>query len=67
MPNQPSSISVSSDDHWLIMTNYGNNTAPAAQTNMITLLDLTNNYARQTFTLSDTFRWASLSGWTAMR
>ena len=54
VPNQPSSISVSPDDHWLIMTNYGNNATPAAQTNMVTLLDLTNNYARQTFTLSDT-------------
>jgi len=54
VPNQPSSISVSPDDHWLIMTNYGNNAQPAAQTNMVTLLDLTNNYARQTFTLSDT-------------
>lgn len=53
VPNQPSSISVSFDDHWLIMTNYGNNTAPATQNNMITLLDLTNNYARQSFTLSD--------------
>lgn len=53
VPNQPSSLSVSFDDHWLIMTNYGNNAAPATQTNMITLLDLTNNYARQTFTLSD--------------
>jgi uncharacterized protein (TIGR03437 family) len=54
VPNQPSSISVSADDHWLIMTNYGNNAEPASQTNMVTLLDLTNNYARRTFTLSDT-------------
>jgi uncharacterized protein (TIGR03437 family) len=53
VPNQPSSLSVSPDDHWLIMTNYGNNAAPATQTNMVTLLDLTNNYARQSFTLSD--------------
>ena len=53
VPNQPSSISVSPDDHWLIIAHYGNNAAPASQTNMISLLDLTNNYARQTFTLSD--------------
>jgi uncharacterized protein (TIGR03437 family) len=53
VPNQPSSISVSADDHWLIIAHYGNNAAPASQTNMISLLDLTNNYARQTFTLSD--------------
>jgi uncharacterized protein (TIGR03437 family) len=54
VPNQPSSISVSFDDHWLIIAHYGNNAAPATPTNMVSLLDLTNNYARQTFTLSDT-------------
>lgn len=53
VPNQPSSISVSPDDHWLIIAHYGNNTAPAVQTNMVSLLDLTNNYARQTFALND--------------
>ncbi len=54
VPNQPSSISVSADDHWLIIAHYGNNAAPAAQSNLVSLIDLTNNYARQTFTLSDT-------------
>jgi uncharacterized protein (TIGR03437 family) len=54
VPNQPSSISVSPDDHWLIIAHYGNNAQPASQTNMVSLLDLTNNFARQTFTLSDT-------------
>lgn len=53
VPNQPSSLSVSFDDHWLIVTSYGNNAAPGSQTNQVSLIDLTNNYARQTFTLSD--------------
>ena len=53
VPNQPSSISVSWDDRWLIISHFGNNTAPATQTNMISLIDLTNNYARQTFQIAD--------------
>ena len=53
VPNQPSSISVSPNDHWLVIAHYGNHTAPASQTNMVSVLDLTNNYARQTYSLSD--------------
>jgi uncharacterized protein (TIGR03437 family) len=53
VPNQPSSMSISPDGHWLIVAHYGNHTAPASQTNMVSVIDLTNNYARQTFTLSD--------------
>jgi uncharacterized protein (TIGR03437 family) len=50
--NQPSSISVSPDGHWLLVANYGNNTT-GSSTNALTLVDLTNNYAKQTFTLSN--------------
>jgi uncharacterized protein (TIGR03437 family) len=50
---QPSSISVSPDGHWLLAAHYGNNTAPASPTNALTLIDLTNNYASQTFALSN--------------
>jgi len=49
--NNPSSLSVSPDDHWLVVAEYGNNTAPAAQTNGLAVIDLTNNYARQFFNL----------------
>ncbi len=52
VPNQPSSISVSPDAHWLLVANYGSNTT-GSSTNALTLIDLTNNYASQTFTLSN--------------
>lgn len=52
VPNQPSSISVSPDAHWLLVANYGNN-ATGSSTNALTLIDLTNGNAKQTFTLSN--------------
>lgn len=51
VPAQPSSISLSPDGHWLLVGCYGNNTAPATQQSGLTLIDLTNNYAQQTFAL----------------
>jgi uncharacterized protein (TIGR03437 family) len=53
VPAQPSSISVSPDGHWLLVANYGNNAAPASSTSALTLVDLTNANAKQTFTLSN--------------
>jgi uncharacterized protein (TIGR03437 family) len=52
VPNQPSSISVSPDAHWLLVASYGNNTS-GSSTNALTLIDLTNANAKQTFTLSN--------------
>ncbi len=52
VPNQPSSLSVSPDAHWLLVANYGNN-ATGSSTNALTLIDLTNANAKQTFTLSN--------------
>lgn len=52
VPNQPSSISVSPDGHWLLVGNYGNNTN-GSSTNALTLIDLTNSNSKQTFTLSN--------------
>jgi uncharacterized protein (TIGR03437 family) len=52
VPHQPSSISVSPDAHWLLVGNYGNNTT-GSSTNALTLIDLTNANAMQTFTLSN--------------
>ncbi len=52
VPNQPSSLSISPDGHWLLVANYGNNTT-GSSTNGLTLIDLTNANAKQTFTLSN--------------
>src|SRR5271165_5208154 len=45
VPNQPSSLSVSPNAHWLLVANYGNN-ATGSQTNALTLIDLTNGNAK---------------------
>lgn len=50
---QPSSLSLSPDGHWLLVAHYGNNTAPASPQNGLTLIDLTANYAKQTFALGN--------------
>jgi uncharacterized protein (TIGR03437 family) len=51
VPAQPSSLSISQNGHWLLVAQYGNNTAPATAQNGLTLIDLTNNYAQQNFVL----------------
>ncbi len=51
VPAQPSSVSLSPNGHWLLVGQYGNNTAPATQQSGLTLIDLTNNYAQQNFAL----------------
>ena len=50
---QPYSISVSPDGHWLLLAHYGNIASPGSPANALTLIDLTNHYATQTFTLPD--------------
>src|SRR5580692_5060638 len=52
VPAQPSSVALSPNGRWLLVGCYGNNTAPATQQSGLTLIDLTNHYAQQTFTLS---------------
>jgi uncharacterized protein (TIGR03437 family) len=49
---QPSSLSMSPDGHWLAIAHFGNNTAPASPNNVLSLIDLTNNNAIQTFALN---------------
>ena len=51
--SQPSSISMSPDGRWLIAAHYGNKTAPASPTNGVTVIDLRNNNAKQTFALTN--------------
>jgi len=50
---QPYSISVSPNGHWLLVAQYGNIAAPGSPANALTLIDLTNNYAKQTFVLPE--------------
>lgn len=50
-PN-PSSISLSPDDHWLLVAHYGNNTSGSA-TNALTLIDLTANNSKQVIALGN--------------
>ncbi len=40
---QPGSLALSPDDHYLLVTQYGNFTAPQTSTNALTIIDLTTN------------------------
>ena len=40
---QPSSISLSPNGRWLVVTHFGNNAAPASPNNALTLIDLSAN------------------------
>lgn len=48
---QPSSIALSPDGHYLVITHFGNFTAPTPPSNALTVVDLTNN-GTQTFALA---------------
>ena len=50
---QPSSISLSPNGRWLLLTHFGNNQAPASPTNALTLIDLSSHNLMQTFVLGD--------------
>ena len=49
---QPSSIALSPDGHYLVITHFGNFTAPSPPSNALTVVDLTNN-GKQTFALAN--------------
>jgi uncharacterized protein (TIGR03437 family) len=51
-PN-PSSLSMSPNGRWLLVTHFGNNTLPTPPDNALTLIDLANQYAIQKFRLND--------------
>jgi uncharacterized protein (TIGR03437 family) len=53
VPAQPSSVALSPDGHWLLVSHYGNNTAPASPQNGLTVIDLNNQNAKQTFALGN--------------
>jgi uncharacterized protein (TIGR03437 family) len=48
--SQPSSLALSPDDRYLVVTHFGNSAPPASPTNAITVIDLTTN-GKQTFAL----------------
>ncbi len=50
---QPSALALSPDDRWLLIAHYGNNAAPASPQNGLTLIDLNNSNAKQTFALGN--------------
>lgn len=50
---QPASISLSPDNHWLLVAHFGNNVLPSSPTNALTLIDLTANNAKQVFALAN--------------
>src|SRR5258708_14683642 len=49
---QPSSLALSPDGHYLLITHYGPFAAPAPPSNALTVVDLTNN-GKQTFALAN--------------
>jgi uncharacterized protein (TIGR03437 family) len=50
---QPSSLSLSPDGRWLLAAHYGNVATPGSPSNGLTLIDLRNNNAKQTFALAN--------------
>jgi len=48
---QPSSLALSPDDRFLVITHFGNAAPPASSNNAVTVIDLTSS-AKQTFALS---------------
>ena len=51
-PN-PASISISPDGRWLLVAHFGNNALPAPPDNVLTLIDLANQYASKKYSLND--------------
>ena len=47
---QPSSLALSPDDHYLVVTHFGNAAPPASSSNAVTVIDLTTT-GKQTFAL----------------
>jgi hypothetical protein len=51
-PN-PSSLSISPNGRWLLVTHFGNDSLPAPPNNVVTLIDLANQYAIKKYSLND--------------
>jgi uncharacterized protein (TIGR03437 family) len=50
--SQPSSLALSPDGRYLVVTHYGNFAAPSTSSNALTVIDLSANNARQTFAMT---------------
>lgn len=53
VPQQPSSLALSPDGRYLVVAHYGNYVSTGTQSNALTVVDLANSNARQTYMLSD--------------
>jgi uncharacterized protein (TIGR03437 family) len=53
VPQQPSSLALSADGRYLVVAHYGNYVSTGTQTNALTVVDLANSNARQTYMLSN--------------
>jgi uncharacterized protein (TIGR03437 family) len=51
VPQQPSSLALSADGRFLVVAHYGNYISASAQTNALTVVDLANSNAKQTYML----------------
>jgi uncharacterized protein (TIGR03437 family) len=51
-PN-PASISISPNGRWLLVAHFGNNALPVPPDNVLTLIDLANQYTTQKYRLND--------------
>jgi uncharacterized protein (TIGR03437 family) len=53
VPQQPSSLALSADGRFLVVAHYGNYVSTSTQTNALTVIDLTNSNAKQTYMLGN--------------
>ncbi len=51
VPQQPSSLALSADGRFLVVAHYGNYISASTQTNALTVVDLANSNAKQTYML----------------
>jgi uncharacterized protein (TIGR03437 family) len=52
VPQQPSSLALSADGRFLVVGHYGNYVSTSTQANALTVIDLTNSNAKQTYMLA---------------
>ena len=51
VPQQPSSLALSADGRFLVVAHYGNYVSTSTQSNALTVIDLANSNAKQTYML----------------
>lgn len=53
VPQQPSSLALSADGRYLVVAHYGNYVSTSTQSNALTVIDLANSNAKQTYMLGN--------------